>query len=57
MYQSSLTIVAKENVYSMLYSWHKDFSNKFYAANTGNVDEQKLFEKSSHSSGKDMKEI
>uniref|UniRef100_A0A803WC66 Acyl-protein thioesterase 1 n=2 Tax=Ficedula albicollis TaxID=59894 RepID=A0A803WC66_FICAL len=61
MYQSILTITAKEDVYSMFHSWHKGSSNKVYAANAGDVDGQKLCEKLSlfgmeHSSGKDVKE-
>lgn len=53
--------MAKEDVHSVLHSWHKGSSNKFYAANAGDVDEQKLCEKLSlfgmeHSSGKDVKE-
>lgn len=60
MYQSSLTITAEGDAYSMFHSWHKDSSNKFYEAN--GVDEQKLCEKLSlfgmeHSSGKDVKEV
>lgn len=62
MCQSSLTIMAKEDVYSVLHSWHKGLSNKFFAASAGDVDEQKLCEKSflfdmEHSSGKDVKEV
>lgn len=54
--------MAKEDVYSMLHSWHKGLSNKFFAASAGDVDEQKLCEKSflfdmEHSSGKDVKEV
>lgn len=60
MYQSSLTIIAKEDMYSMLHSWHKGSSNKFYVVSAGDVDE--LCEKLSlfgmeHSSGKDVKEV